>query len=95
VWQYGVSRRHGDGWPRICLPPSTDPILVEWDVPMDCKNFESRDSPRASISHAAAGAILTLGNDGLATVGGMSDRLVLRGAGVAPRDGIFVVRWVP
>jgi hypothetical protein len=21
------------------VPPSTDPILVEWDVPMDCENF--------------------------------------------------------
>ncbi len=38
---------------------------------------------------------LTLSSDGLAMVGGTADRLVLARCGCSPRDGNFVVRWVP
>jgi hypothetical protein len=36
------------------VPPSTDPILVEWDVPMDCKNTDaSTGLPKCSSTVAA------------------------------------------
>jgi hypothetical protein len=52
-------------------------------------------SPRDSISHAAASAILTVGNDGLATVGATSDRLVLARCGCCSQGWHFRGAMIP